>query len=251
MSLKNEKLKKKWDSLRAKSVKLKKLKSDKSEIEYEVALKDIQLEFDQLFHESNGLDYFHKFCSSRVFISCYEERRTNFFKMYPEADDLEFCNRELKSLRDSIDFGMGLQHSLKIMTDEIYVLLNPRLQENIRMGEANKIDFLLKKSGVKKTNQIGEDSLPNTKSERTNSTKLKVAYLAELGVLEFLKSRYKIQSNRQLARLVIQFTDEIDKEDNFVRTVNEAMGHRDSKNNPRTPENLETIKAKLIQLKIF
>lgn len=194
---------------------------------------ELDLEFSATF---KAFELFDWFVTQTIQLSCYK------FQI------------DFKKLCSELDFSDNIQiHSLLMEKGEMIESLTveiERTEQNEYVGQEDKrdiIDSLKKEIDKLKETDSKEESQYEFQFIPTKS--LQIAFLNELGILNFLKEKYHIKSNRLLAKLVSEFTGI--KIGTAQPAINSALEEiTKARGYPLTPTNILKVKQTLTNLGI-
>lgn len=263
--------------------KLKKLARDANNVQlsfaiYEELSKDeteIMEEFYSCFHQlqlqSIKEDYYWNYCPFSVYKSTFKERFNEFSKIAIDATLFDFVCIEIKNicdldahheeyLRESfLSYRDYFQRSIKysLETSEISpagtnynVGFYPKPE--IEASQRRKIEYLFELAEEDHTNNENHtNSSEEILLDLSNSNNaMKIVYLKELGILEYLRDRMNeemIFNANKLGEVVSSFTG-IDSgtAQSYLNPI--ISNNVDQKRNPLKPKNIEKARQKLIDL---
>jgi len=222
--------------------------------------------FDLLKKESDTFCIYWDYCSHQTYLDTYDERKNNYLEDYKDANELDFIDSEKSSMK-TWRIKKGLFYRFFDQFDELLVEATNhcnRSKNDITVfGFFSKVNTICYYSWKRKfeflearkkqiENNNNNDNIPmqhevEYKDFSDSKDPEKFVMLIELGIIDYLKSKFIIQpSERKLASLLSTFTG-ISAE-NLRKNIN-GTKNKDH-NNKYTEENIRKAKNKLLQLDI-
>lgn len=213
-------------------------------------------------------NFFWKYCPFKVYKSTFSNRLKDFSKKaFSDAVLLDFACSEISKICELDEFHKTYMFesflsyknyyhrsiSNSIETNRMSPAFTPYfvqfyLKPELEVSQRKKIDYLIDLVSNEGKTEIIPSEIEPIIDYSDNSLAEKITFLYELGILDFLRKKQPFNtSTNKLASVISSFTGE--KQTSIQPALNTIYGKRIvQKNNPLTPNNLQIVRSKLIQL---
>lgn len=231
-------------------------------------IKRISSQLKQLFYKSERENYFWSHCPFSIYEKQFQTRFKKFKETYLDIPIHKFYMDEACSFNFLNGYFLWVtpfykQREIQIATDSSTIIpmeiIRPAdeiLYDNLEASSKAKMNLL--NNELKKYVPVYKAVFPHTFEEKdegldkmdveiNSKTSLRITYLHELGILEFLSSKYENVSNNQIATLVSKFTGE--KPGTLQPAINSILNNNpNAKSYPLSQKNRQKVAQELINL---